>query len=167
VRKNFENRLKFNRDITMSMVSLWNTVYASLPVAWETRPAVWLWRVRWEQVWCDMACWVLTGLHSRRSPTAQNTSRVAPACSAASKSSTEISVQIQCRPRSSHSIVTDLTEIMHGTSCVFSDAAHKSVKLQRRYGHLTVFKMAAVRYLEFWKFNFSTAGIVRDPFSKF
>ena len=41
MRKNFENRLKFNRDITMSMVSLWNTVYASLPVAWETRPAVW------------------------------------------------------------------------------------------------------------------------------
>jgi len=30
----------------------------------------------------------------------------------------------------------------------------KSVKRLRRYGDLTVFKMAAVRHLGFWKFKF-------------
>jgi len=37
----------------------------------------------------------------------------------------------------------------------------KSVKQLRRYGDLTVFKMAAVRHLGFWKFKFLTVWAVK------
>ena len=39
----------------------------------------------------------------------------------------------------------------------------KSVKRLRRYGDLTVFKMAAVRHLGFWKFKFLTIWAVKRP----
>ena len=46
------------------------------------------------------------------------------------------------------------------SSCQISS---KSVKRLRRYGDLTVFKMAAVRHLGFWKFKFLTKRQLRDP----
>ena len=33
----------------------------------------------------------------------------------------------------------------------------------QRYGNLTVFKMAAVRHLGFWKFNFLTVWTIKRP----
>ena len=39
----------------------------------------------------------------------------------------------------------------------------KSVKRFRRYGDLTVFILAAVRHLGFWKFNFLTVWAVKRP----
>jgi len=38
-----------------------------------------------------------------------------------------------------------------------------SVKRLWRYGDLTVFKMAAVRHLGFWKFNFLAVCAVKSP----
>ena len=40
----------------------------------------------------------------------------------------------------------------------------KSVKLLQWYGHLTVFKIAVIHHLEFWKFNFfKQPGWLRNP----
>ena len=39
----------------------------------------------------------------------------------------------------------------------------KSVKRLRRYGDITVFTMAAVRHLGFWKFNFLTVWKLKRP----
>jgi len=57
-------------------------------------------------------------------------------------------------------LVFEKFEILHSLSPVGGQSASpcqissKSVKQLRRYGDLTVFKMAAVRHLGFWKFNF-------------
>jgi len=48
-----------------------------------------------------------------------------------------------------------------GQSSSLCQISSKSVKLLRRYGDLTVFKMAAVRHLGFWKFKFSTLWTVK------
>jgi len=41
-----------------------------------------------------------------------------------------------------------------GQSASLCQIASKSVKRLRRYGDLTVFKMATARHLGFWKFKF-------------
>ena len=47
------------------------------------------------------------------------------------------------------------------SSCHISS---KSVELLQWYGHLTVFKMAVIHHLEFWKFNFfKQPGWLRNP----
>jgi len=66
-------------------------------------------------------------------------------------------------------LIFEKFEIFYGLSPVGGQSASscqissKSVKRLRRYGDLTVFTMAAVRHLGFWKFNFLTVWALKRP----